>query len=86
MVNYVNVYTYKKDVSFRNGLWVNVDGEPVTGIKKAYSNGSYGTLQDETMLVDGVNNGLQKVYDPKGNLWYENSWKNGVLVSFKKIS
>lgn len=86
MVNYVNVYTYKKDVSFRNGLWVNVDGEPVTGIKKAYSNGSYGTLQDETMIVDGVNHGLQKVYDPKGNVWFENTWKNGVLVSFKKVS
>ena len=83
MANYVNVYTYKTDVNFKNNLWIDNDGFPITGVKKTYTCGAYGKLQDETMIVDGVNHGVQKVYDQTGQLWYENIWKNGNMVGFK---
>ena len=84
MINYVNVYT-KKDISLKNGMWVlNDNGQLATGLRKSFYGD--GTVQDETTLLNGINNGIQKVYDPKGNLWFENVWKNGSLVSFKKIN
>lgn len=84
MINYVNVYT-KKDISLKNGMWVmNDSGQPATGLRKSFYGD--GTVQDETTLLNGINNGLQKVYDQKGNLWFENVWKNGSLISFKKIN
>ena len=36
-------------------------------------------------LVDGIMHGLQKVYDPTGHLWFENTWKNGNLTSYKYV-
>lgn len=84
MINYVNIYT-KKDISYKNGMWVmNDSGSPATGMRKSFYGD--GTVQDETMILNGLNNGIQKVYDPRGNLWFENTWKNGNLVSYKKIS
>jgi hypothetical protein len=29
--------------------------------------------------------GLQKVYDPTGHLWFENTWKNGILTGYKYV-
>lgn len=84
MANYVNVYT-KKDIYFNGEKWVSRENKlPVTGIKKEFYGD--GSLQDETPLTDGLNNGVQKVYDPKGNVWYENTWKNNVMIKFNKVS
>lgn len=82
MPNYVNVYT-KREISLTNGVWVDKYGNPVTGIKKSFYRDS--VVQDETTLVNGIMNGLQKVYDPTGHLWFENIWKDGCLVSYKYI-
>lgn len=81
MVNYIKVYT--KDIRCENGVWVDEFGTPLNGIKKSFYGG--GELQDETQMTDGVPNGIQKVYDPKGNLWWENTWKNNVLIKYKKF-
>lgn len=83
MPNYVTVYS-KGDSFYRNGLWVDERGTPITGIRKTFYPSS-GTVQDETTIVDGIVNGIQKVYDGSGTLWYENTWKNNVMVSFKKV-
>lgn len=82
MINYVNVYT-KREISLKNGVWVDRYGEPVSGIKKSFYKD--GVVQDETTLVDGIMHGLQKVYDPTGHLWFENTWKNGNLTSYKYV-
>lgn len=77
-----NFYT-KKEISLKNGIWMDDYNRPVSGVKKSfYGNG---VVQDETTLVNGLNDGVQYVYDPMGNLWYENQWKMGQLVSYKKI-
>lgn len=81
MANYMRVYT-KRDISMDDGLWVDENGTPITGIKKSFYGD--GSVQDETPIVDGVMNGVQRVYDQTGCLWWENTWKNNVLIKYKK--
>ena len=83
MPNFFTVYG-KGEYFYKQGLWVDSNGKPITGIKKT-TYPTTGTIQDETTVVNGVNDGIQRVYDGGGNLWYENTWKNNVLVSFKKV-
>ena len=83
MPNFVSVYN-KSDSFYKNGLWVDAVGTPITGVRKTLYP-STGTIQDETNIVDGVVDGVQKVYDGSCNIWYENTWKKNVLVSFKKF-
>ena len=83
MPNFFTVYG-KGEYFYKRGLWVDSNDKPITGIKKT-TYPSTGTIQDETTVVNGVNDGIQRVYDDGGNLWYENTWKNNVMVSFKKV-
>ena len=89
MANYIKVYT-KKDLRNVDGIVYEYNKETqeytrANGILKTnypqYSN----VIQDETQYTDGVLNGVQKVYDATGNLWYENLWKDGILVKFNHI-
>jgi antitoxin component YwqK of YwqJK toxin-antitoxin module len=82
MATIAKVYT-KRDISFKQGLWVDELGTPITGIKKSFYNN--GTVQDETTVENGVYNGIQRVYDQTGHVWWENTWKDNVIVKYKKI-
>lgn len=89
MANYIKVYS-KKDLKSYNGCMYEFDKETQQMVK---ANGILrtvypmsGVVQDETPYQDGVLNGVQKVFDGSGSLWYENTWKDGVLVKFAYIN
>lgn len=78
------VYSKRDHMSFDGSRWLDEDGFPITGIKRTYY--PNGVVMDETNLVDGVNDGVQRVYDFTGHLWYENYWKSENIVRFKKFA
>ena len=89
MANYMKVYS-KKDLKNIDGVWYEYEKDkPVVNkangvLRTIYP--TYGAPQDETPIENGVNNGVQKVFDSSGSLWYENTWKDGTLIKFRHIA
>lgn len=89
MANYIKVYT-KKDLKNIDGIVYEYNKETeeysrANGILKT-NYPQYNTIQDETQYTDGVLNGVQKVYDASGSLWFENVWKDGVMIKSTHIA
>lgn len=80
MLATIKIYT-KRDLTFEKGVWLdNETLQPINGIKRSFY--PDGKVQDETTMQNGVPCGIQKVYDPMGNLWWENTWANNQLVRY----
>lgn len=81
MPNYINVYG-KKDSFYKNGVLVDEYGNPITGIRRVTYSGT-NIIRDETPFINGAKDGIQRVYDNHGKLWWENTWKKNTMVDAK---